>query len=171
MSLSSLAERRAITPVHSNTLSAVDEGLILRFEKAEAIGKGEFSEVFRVTKYTTPVLFTTSFATTPSRGTPNSEKTVKVYAVKKSRFPYHGTKDRESKLREVSVLESLRNCDHVLHYVNSWEHNSHLYIQTEYCEEGSLDIFLKKIGATGRLDDFRIWKIMLELCQVSACSY
>ncbi|KAK1770935.1 mitosis inhibitor protein kinase [Phialemonium atrogriseum] len=163
--LTAFGERRAITPVHGPGLSAVDEGLILRFDKAEAVGKGEFSQVFRVTKYSAPVLFAASFVTTPSRRTPQSEKTSEVYAVKKTRFPYHGPKDRESKLREVNVLKALSHCDHVVRYVNSWEYNCHLYIQTEYCDEGSLDGFLKKIGTTGRLDDFRIWKIMLELCR------
>ena len=50
--------------------------------------------------------------------------------------------------------------------IDSWEHHGHLYIQTEYCSEGSLDTFLKAVGQAGRLDDFRIWKILLETAQV-----
>jgi mitosis inhibitor protein kinase SWE1 len=48
-----------------------------------------------------------------------------------------------------------------------WEANSHLYIQTEYCEGGNLRRFLDTVGYSSRLDDFRIWKILLELSQVS----
>jgi mitosis inhibitor protein kinase SWE1 len=160
-------ERRAITPVNAHVAVAVDEGLIPRFDKAELIGKGEFSEVFCVTKYSAPILFAAALTTTPRRRTPQSPKASVVYAVKKTKAKYQGPKDRESKLREVRVLKALSHSEHVVRYVNSWEHDNHLYIQTEYCEEGSLSAFLQQVGGTGRLDDFRIWKIMLELCRVS----
>ena len=91
----------------------------------------------------------------------------KVFAVKKAKQPYTGTKDRLRKLHEVNVLKALGQADHVIHYVDSWEEKNHLYIQTEFCEEGSLDMFLAQVGRKGRLDDFRIWKIMLELGKVS----
>jgi mitosis inhibitor protein kinase SWE1 len=52
-------------------------------------------------------------------------------------------------------------------YIDDWEHNFHLYIQTEFCEEGTLDKFLANIGQVGRLDDFRIYKILQDLCLVS----
>jgi len=65
------------------------------------------------------------------------------------------------------VLKALGQSDHVVHLIDSWE-DKYLYIQTEYCEEGSLDIFLSQVGRKGRLDDFRIWKIMLELSMVGS---
>jgi mitosis inhibitor protein kinase SWE1 len=46
-----------------------------------------------------------------------------------------------------------------------------LYIQTEYCEEGTLDRFLGHVGRGGRLDDFRIFKILQDLCLVSCSCY
>jgi len=46
-----------------------------------------------------------------------------------------------------------------------WESKNHLYIQTEFCENGNLKDFLTTTGYKGRLDDFRIWKILLELSQ------
>lgn len=52
-------------------------------------------------------------------------------------------------------------------FVDSWEEQGHLYIQTEFCEEGTLDVFLAQTGLKARLDDFRIWKILLELSVVS----
>lgn len=135
-----------------------------RFDKAEAIGSGEFSHVFKVTKSSYPP-FAPVFATTPGRHTPSSPRpSVRVYVVKKICAPITGPKDRKKRYHEVNVLKALSQCDHVVRYLDSWEENHQLYIQTEYCEEGSLGEFLDNVGKTGRLDDFRIWKIMLELC-------
>ena len=54
-----------------------------------------------------------------------------------------------------------------MEYLDSWENNGRLYIQTEFCENGSLSSFLANAGNKARLDDFRVWKILLELCLVS----
>lgn len=166
-SVPTFSERRAVTPVYTRPAAVADEGLLSRFDRAELLGRGEFSDVFRVMKYATPVSFAASLTTTPRRHTPQSPKVSAVYAVKKTRKPFLGVKDREVKEREVDALKSLTHSEHVVRFISSWEYESHLYIQTEYCEEGNLSVFLEKIGATGRLDDFRIWKIMLELCRVS----
>ena len=64
------------------------------------------------------------------------------------------------------MLKTLGHSDHIIAFVDSWEEQSHLYIQTEFCEEGTLDIFLAQVGLKARLDDFRIWKILLELSLV-----
>lgn len=64
-------------------------------------------------------------------------------------------------------MQALGRSDHIVHLEDTWESNSHLYLQTEFCEEGCLDAFLARQGNCGRLDDFRIWKILLEIAQVS----
>ena len=64
-------------------------------------------------------------------------------------------------------MRELGKHDHIVELIDSWEAGYHLYIQMEYCEEGSLARFLEKAGDRDRLDDFRIWKILTELCQVS----
>jgi mitosis inhibitor protein kinase SWE1 len=87
----------------------------------------------------------------------------KVWAVKKSRHSYSGAKDRQRKIQEVDVLKTLGHSDHIVTFVDSWEEQGHLYIQTEFCEEGTLDVFLAQVGLKARLDDFRIWKMLLEL--------
>ncbi|KAK0635878.1 hypothetical protein B0T17DRAFT_480897 [Bombardia bombarda] len=153
------------TPQHGSGPKDVDESLVLRFEKSKVIGKGEFSKVYRVVKFSMPKSLATAFMTTPSRRAPSSSGPEKVYAVKKIRLPTHGINERESKLREVAILRALSNSDKIIHFLDSWEQNGHLYIQTEYCTEGSLDGFLKSVGQAGRLDDFRIWKILLETSQ------
>lgn len=89
-----------------------------------------------------------------------------VWAVKKSKQPYFGLKDRERRIREVDILKSLTHSDHIIAFMDSWEQSGHLYIQTEFCEEGGLDVFLAQVGLKARLDDFRIWKILLELAVV-----
>ena len=164
---SSFANRRlSITPQngHVHGPSDVDESLVSRFDKSEVIGKGEFSQVYRVVKSSAPASFMTAFSSTPR--TPSSPNSDRVYAVKKLRIPFYGIRDRKAKLQEVNILQSLRHSSKVVQLIDSWEHHGHLYIQTEYCSEGSLDTFLKAVGQAGRLDDFRIWKILLETAQV-----
>ncbi|KAI9736491.1 MAG: hypothetical protein M1818_006001 [Claussenomyces sp. TS43310] len=174
------ADRRAsITPIHGFVAPEIDEALTSRFEKAELIGTGEFSQVYRVTqssRASSPQAFHFGGSGSPIMSrTPPSPTLDRVFAVKKSRQPYQGTRDRQRKLQEVHVLRALGHSDHVIHLIDSWEHKDHLYIQTEFCEEGSLDLFLSQVGRRGRLDDFRIWKILLELGQglkhIHDCGY
>lgn len=140
----------------------VDPSITARFARVELIGTGEFSQVYRVAQPHEASL--PSVFSLPSSG-PKSPSLLpnQVWAVKKSKRPYMGWKDRECHLREVEVLKTLTHSDHVIAFMNSWEDNGHLYIQTEFCEEGSLDVFLAQTGVKARLDDFRIWKILLEL--------
>ncbi|KAJ5946269.1 hypothetical protein N7454_003108 [Penicillium verhagenii] len=141
----------------------VDPSLTMRFEKIELVGTGEFSQVYRVAQ-PHDASFPSMFSL-PSSGpkSPSALPHHQVWAVKKSKQPYLGLKDRERRIREVDVLKTLVNCDHIVSFMDSWEDNGHLYIQTEFCEEGSLDVFLAQAGLKARLDDFRIWKILLEL--------
>ncbi|KAK3307936.1 uncharacterized protein B0T15DRAFT_482832 [Chaetomium strumarium] len=161
---SSLTGRRvSITPQNGHGPSDLDESLMARFDRSDVVGKGEFSQVYRVVKYSAPASFMTAFSTSPR--TPSSPDQSRVYAVKKLRIPVHNVRARQAKFQEVAILASLRHSSKVIQLIDSWEHNGHLYIQTEYCSEGSLDGFLKDVGQAGRLDDFRIWKILLETTQ------
>ena len=100
----------------------------------------------------------------PARHTsPGKPLPDRVWAVKKSRKVFAGARDRERKLNEVNALRKLSPSDHTVEFFDSWEDHGHLYIQTEFCEEGTLDLFLIQEGTKGRLDDFRIWKITSEL--------
>lgn len=147
----------------------IDHSLCSRFEKVELIGTGEFSQVYKATQsrhsqHVTKAFYFSGPDSPTSRfspgGTPLPDR---VYAVKKARQPFTGARDRQRKLQEVEVLKALGKSAHVIEFIDSWEESSHLYIQTDFCEEGSLDHFLSQVGRNGRLDDFRIWKIMLEL--------
>ncbi|KAM0432400.1 hypothetical protein ACHAPT_004944 [Fusarium lateritium] len=153
-----------VTPVNARTSNLdVDASLNARFDKVEQIGKGEFSTVYRVTKTDHRQMAFESLSTTPSSRSRSPAKG-QVYAVKKSKHPYHGPREREIKVREARILQALSHAEHVVKYYDDWEHNFHLYIQTEFCEEGTLDKFLGNVGQGGRLDDFRIYKILQDLC-------
>nr|POE47901.1 mitosis inhibitor protein kinase wee1 [Quercus suber] len=133
----------------------VDTALTSRFAQIITSGIGEFSQVYKVER----PLDGKSFCR------PGMSPSQNVWAVKKSRRPYMGNKDRQRKIREVQILKDLRGHEHIIELVDSWEAKNHLYIQTEFCENGNLKDFLQSAGFKGRLDDFRIWKIMSELCQ------
>ncbi|KAI0407605.1 hypothetical protein F4802DRAFT_595006 [Xylaria palmicola] len=166
-SFSQSLDRRVITPVHGPPMHEPDRALMHRFSKVEYIGRGEFSEVYKVIESAKPIISDNSFSNTPTLigFTPMTTLPTKAYAVKKLTLPIQGEKDRRLRLREVNALSSLVGCDHVLQLINNWEDNGNLYIQTEFCEEGNLNEFLTEVGAKGRLDDFRIWKIMLEVAE------
>ncbi|GIZ48373.1 hypothetical protein CKM354_001143600 [Cercospora kikuchii] len=132
----------------------VDTSLTSRFGQVKSVGTGEFSQVYKVEK---PLHV--------SAKQQNSSPGRLVYAVKKARKPYTGVKDRQRKMQEVVVLQAMQGHEHIVQLVDHWESKNHLYIQTEYCENGNLMEFLAVAGDKGRLDDFRIWKILLELSQ------
>lgn len=146
--------------------TSIDSSLTSRFEKVDLIGSGEFSQVYRVSQPPETSPYHKIYNVSANRPSSRSSSPEKVWAVKRSRYPYTGVRDRQRKIQEVDVLKVVGNSDHVVTFVDSWEENGHLYIQTEFCEEGTLDVFLAQVGLKARLDDFRIWKILLELSQV-----
>jgi len=135
----------------------VDTTLTARFGSVQTYGTGEFSVVYRVEN---------ALADGPAASlrTPNSIN--KVWAVKKTKKPYAGSKDRARKMKEAQILKALCGHEHIIEAVDTWEMKNHLYIQTELCENGNLKDFLTQAGYKARLDDFRIWKILLELSLV-----
>ncbi|MCJ1386961.1 hypothetical protein MMC17_010090 [Xylographa soralifera] len=155
--------RASMTPLHNPAPAEFDTSLLSRFSKVEIIGTGEFSQVFRVTKSPELKPSQNYFNLPATQNSPRTPLLELVWAVKKTRQAFIGPRDRKRKLQEVQVLKTLGRSDHTVELVDSWENKDHLYIQTEYCEEGSMDLFLDQVGRKARLDDFRIWKIMLEL--------
>ena len=153
----------SMTPSHGSTAVDVDTALTSRFDRVDLIGTGEFSQVYRVTQTQDPTSSHSYSSIPQARTSSRTPLPDRVWAVKKSRNAYIGPKDRRRKLQEVSTLKALGHSEHTLQLFDSWENNNHLYIQTEFCEEGSLDSFLDQVGRKARLDDFRIWKILLEL--------
>ena len=57
----------------------------------------------------------------------------------------------------------------VLRYIDSWEQDGLLFIQTELCALGSFGKFLWDYGRKfPRLDEARVWKVLAELTEVGA---
>jgi mitosis inhibitor protein kinase SWE1 len=164
---SQFGKRSSIGQLTGMNAVDVDLGLTSRFEKVEMVGVGEFSLVYRVTQPPEASPFHSFYVRSNSRSPSQASLPERVWAVKKSKHPYMGAKDRQRRIHEVDVLKALGHADHIITFVDSWEEKNHLYIQTEFCEEGSLDVFLAQVGTKARLDDFRIWKILLELSLVS----
>ncbi|KAI0371183.1 hypothetical protein BV20DRAFT_1051922 [Pilatotrama ljubarskyi] len=129
------------------------------FVEIDEVGSGEFGRVLKV-RYKDA-----------SRGST-------VFAVKKSKR-FEGVKHRLRLREEVDILKHLSEAaahspdptvraagrhPNVLGYVDSWEEDETLYIQTELCELGNFAHFLWEYGrAFPRLDEARVWKIMAEL--------
>jgi len=87
------------------------------------------------------------------------------------------------RLRQLEEVDTLRHltaaaasdstasasspADHVITFVDAWEEQGHLFIQTELCMS-NLAFFLNEYGQiVERLDEARVWKILAELVLVS----
>lgn len=156
------AQQMSVTPSNHAFGQDVDPALASRFKKVELYGRGEFSEVFKVYELEANAVHGYSFGLNFSQTQPVN----RVYIVKKSRSPFISQKLMQKKLREVKAMQEIGSSEHIVQLINHWDANHHLYIQLEFCEEGNLEEFLFKEGLEGRLDDFRIWKILIELCDV-----
>lgn len=161
----------------------VGDSLASRFSDVRHIGSGEFSEVYLVTEgrprrnaFIASLVPSTPHhqqLATPKHSSPFGGSPVgargpphKTYAVKMSKSQFFGSREKDRRLEEVEILRTLGRSDHVVEFVDSWDDQGFLYIQTEFCDNGSLDKFLEQHGDKGRLDEFRVWKVLLELCLV-----
>jgi mitosis inhibitor protein kinase SWE1 len=77
---------------------------------------------------------------------------------------------------EVDILQHLARAaaaeggqhSNVLAYIDSWEQDEVLFIRTELCELGNFERFLWEYGrAFPRLEEARVWKIFVDLSNVS----
>ncbi|OAV93568.1 WEE protein kinase [Puccinia triticina 1-1 BBBD Race 1] len=121
------------------------------FDELETIGKGEFGEVFKV----------------------RQNSTGKVFAIKRPTRPANGPKALARQYEEVDILRRLTQgptrSAHIIQLHAAWEEDSRWNIQTEFCENGTLEHFLGLIaGFQDRVDEERIWKITAELAQAVA---
>jgi serine/threonine protein kinase len=111
------------------------------------LGQGEFSEAYEVEERATGL----------------------VSAVKKTKVPFGGPKDRLRRLEEVDVLRLLMNTPegpspHIIQLFDAWEQSGNLYIKTELCSFGNLASFLEEYGKLYEvLDEARVWKILAEI--------
>lgn len=153
----------------------------------EDLGSGEFGRVLKVQRKADDDDNFDSVGAKPDN----------VYAIKKSK-PIEGVKHRYvfpldrlageakggivARLRlreEVDILkqlteasDGLRGHPNVLRYIDNWEQDGLLFIQTELCALGSFGRFLWDYGRKfPRLDEARVWKVLAELTEVCALPY
>ena len=75
-------------------------------------------------------------------------------------------------LKHLALAGGQRSHPNVLKYVDSWEQDDVLYIQTELCELGNFGTFLAEYGMHFEaLDEARVWKICAELSNVGSLHY
>ncbi|KAH3684646.1 hypothetical protein WICPIJ_004402 [Wickerhamomyces pijperi] len=130
----------------NNSTDAVDEILAAKFQNVQLIGRGQFSNVYEVTFQENK------------------------YAVKRVKAPVSGKKARKRIMEEVDAMKVLQDKEpvdgdgreYVVNFINEWTSNDHLYIMTEYCENGSLSDFLVE-NRHKKLDEWRVWKILVEI--------
>lgn len=63
------------------------------------------------------------------------------YALKRIDFCNHES-DREQAKKEADLLANLRH-EHILQYVESFEEEDSLFIVTEFCDRGDLEMYLE----------------------------
>ena len=148
--------RHSSSVVHTQRQSelASPDRFATLFRITYPLGQGEFSEAYAV----------------------EERASGQVYAVKKTKVPSAGPKERLRRLEEVDVLRLLssqENCGpnaNVITLIDAWEQAGNLFIQTELCGNGTLAQFLQDfanrdpdMSVSGALDEARIWKICSEL--------
>lgn len=87
-----------------------------RFEFLYELGSGDFSEVLLA----------------------RHKRSLKLYAIKCSRRHFRGRQDRRLMLQEIELVKELPHCDQIVKYHSAWQTEGQLYIQMEYCSEGTL---------------------------------
>lgn len=141
--------------------SVSDVVLREKYSDVQLIGTGEFSIVYAVSEKSSAV------GIEPAR-----------YAIKRTKYPFVGAKARSRRNEEVEILRNLTysnknhgdddSKEYIVNLIDAWELRGHLYIVTEYCENGNLDTFLSERGNVSRLDEWRVWKILVEITLVSS---
>ncbi|KAK0202737.1 hypothetical protein DFS33DRAFT_1436723 [Desarmillaria ectypa] len=137
-------------PTRPSLTSSQDSGRFDRdFVELEEIGSGEFGRVIKVHS--------------------KADDDCETYAIKKSKT-FEGIKHRHRLREEVDILRHLRLTNdgqrhpNVLAFVDSWEEDEALFIQTELCDLGNLAHFLWEYGRQyPRLEEARVWKIIADL--------
>ncbi|SCU96979.1 LADA_0H03796g1_1 [Lachancea dasiensis] len=140
---------RCTSPSLEQATTSPDSHLSTKFIDVSCIGSGQFSKVYQATFQPTGI----------------------KYAVKSLRPNKFNSTAKI--LQEIEILSLMNETmlddegkEYVLNFISSWKYQGYFYVMTEYCENGDLDSFLKEqvISKNTRLEDWRIWKIIVELC-------
>lgn len=109
------------------------------FEVIKKIGSGYFADVFKV----------------------RSCKDNQYYAIKKTSLPFTSNSDRLRKLQEVKNHQSLPPHPNCVKYIDSWEEDGYLFIQTELCKTNLNEIL--EISEEHKLPEQIVWNYLKDL--------
>ena len=138
-------QRKYIAPVSPLTLSAQFQPSPLtpklthsesehyfenKFDQSSKIGEGSFSKVFKARHI----------------------ETNHFYAIKISKREITNKKQMDRAIREIKAVKNLSH-PHVLKYIFAWMQNRKLYIQTDFCEHGTLSQFVQNWITENPLSD------------------
>lgn len=141
--------KRHINATIKPSLVNPDSHLFEQFVDVRVIGEGEFSKVYQATL-------------------PDIEKRIAIKSVTPNK---HSPANRI--LQEIKLLAEIKENqldregkEYVIDFISSWKNMDSFYIMTTYYENGNLDTFLQDqiTIKKKRLEDWRIWKIIVELC-------
>ncbi|CAG8501372.1 1481_t:CDS:1 [Acaulospora colombiana] len=108
------------------------------FTVESILGIGEFSIAYKVTDRKSGIL----------------------YAVKKAKNPFKSNVVRSECLEEVEIMWKLGKHPNCIQLFSAWEQRGHLHLQTELCENGSLEYFLNH---NAKLEESQIWRIFADI--------
>ncbi|RKP09435.1 kinase-like domain-containing protein, partial [Thamnocephalis sphaerospora] len=111
------------------------------FTVERTLGSGEFSEAFAA----------------------RFKDDKRLYAVKRTKFPYAGLRDRQRQLNEVEILWRIGQHPHCICLVDAWEQMGHLYLQMELCSGGSLKEHMDAQCANDKLAETEIWDMFADM--------
>lgn len=112
------------------------------YEILDTLGRGSFSEVYKVRRKHDNLHF----------------------ALKRTREPFSGSIDRIRKLQEVSNMWMACTGANCVRICESWEQYGYLHIVMELCENGSLqDVIEYMSSSNSRFTEYQIWKILLQI--------
>lgn len=81
-----------------------------------------------------------------------------------------GEDDDDEEIQEEEADDSFHSIvdesGYIFDFITSWKHNDGYYIISDYYENGTLNDFIQKqiVNKEFKFDDFRIWKIIVEVC-------
>lgn len=113
--------------------------LTQQFEIICKIGSGYFADVYKV----------------------KSSLDQQYYAIKKTSIPFTSNSDRLRKLQEVKNHKSVPPHPNCVKYIDSWEEDGYLYIQTELCKI-SLNEILES-AEDHKLPEPLVWSYLIDL--------
>lgn len=112
------------------------------FDILDLIGRGSFSDVFRVRK----------------------KGQMTTFALKRSRMPFSGFVDRQRRLEEVLNLWLAANHPHCIQIYSAWEQQGYLHILMELCDNGSLrDVIDYMAQSQARFTEYQVWQILHQI--------